>query len=109
MPYEGAPKLSASIVISLKSLSCVTEAEPDLTSSRIARKWTMESWRLAPRVSSLQRALSAVHTEREGSVREQLSKRSVFGMWRLLLLELGSDIQLERLPAAEPGATPKQP
>src|SRR3989344_4979170 len=59
-PYFGAPTFSISIVMSSKSLSCVTLAEPARTSSSIARKYTMTSCFSRVFTSSLKRVLKAV-------------------------------------------------
>ncbi|MCZ7644855.1 MAG: hypothetical protein M5U26_06160 [Planctomycetota bacterium] len=49
----------------------------------------------------IQQALGALHTEREAGLEEALSRRSIFGQWRLLVAELNEDVVLtlaERLP-----------
>jgi hypothetical protein len=54
----------------------------------------------------VQRALGAIHAERETTVRRQLTQRALFATWRLLLAELSSDVELQPLGKAAP---PPQP
>jgi hypothetical protein len=60
----------------------------------------------------VQRALGAIHAERETNLRRQLTQRALFATWRLLLAELSSEVELQPLgkaaqpPQAAPGEQP---
>jgi hypothetical protein len=51
---------------------------------------------------NVQRALGGIQTERDGVVRRQLVRPTIFSEWRYLLADLRTDVELSPRPATDP-------